>query len=298
MAKPTLEQYAQTLADSPPKDFVRARNTLAGELKAVDPTLAHEVRALHRPSSAAWALGQVAKHEHEIMRLYLDATDNLIRVQMGRTKGGDTGEAVRLEREARQALVRHAGIALQKVSINLTPTLRRQLLDTALGAATGDKVLRDALAAGKLRTDVSPVRDLAELGLTTKLRTVPLAREMPTSTKPRRKERLAATSKPRLRLVESTPTRDEHAFAKHLERERERAAKRAELEKAREARRAASAARKEEAAARARALEEAKAALRAAEVRAKTAQAEVKRQRAALAASTRATRRKPTSRNA
>jgi hypothetical protein len=108
----TLEQHAQMLADIPPKDFVRARNTLATELKADDPKLAREVRALHRPSPAAWALGQVARHEHEVMQRYLEAADNLSRVQTGRTKAGEPGEAIRLEREARQVLVRHAGVGL------------------------------------------------------------------------------------------------------------------------------------------------------------------------------------------
>jgi hypothetical protein len=188
-------------------------------------------------------------------------------------------------------------LALQKAAVNVTPTLRRQLLDTALGAATGDKTMRDALAAGELRAEVSPVRDLADLGLTTKLRAVPLAREMPAPPNPRQKEKPTPAPKPRLGLVETTPTRKEHVIAKRLERERERAQRHAEFEKAQEAKRVAAAERKRETAAHARAVEEARAALRAAEVQAKAAQAEVARQRAALTAKMKTARRRPTSRN-
>jgi hypothetical protein len=270
----TLEAHARTLAEVPPKEFVRARNTLANELKASDPKLAREVRALHRPSPSVWALGHVARHEHEIVARYLDAAARLRRVQTGRTKDGDLGEAIRLEREARRTLAKHADAALQKAGIHVTPTLRRQLLDTALAAATGDEETRDAFSAGALRGDLSPVRDLADLGLSTKLRAVPLPKE------PAARASAPRAEKPRLRLVHATPTREQQASARRIAREK----KRVELEEERATKRTAAAARKAEAAAHAHAVEEARAALRSAEAQAKAAQAEVARQRAALAA--------------
>ena len=52
----------------PPAEFIAARDALAKRLKADgDATRAAEVKALRRPSVAAWAVNQVARRKPELV---------------------------------------------------------------------------------------------------------------------------------------------------------------------------------------------------------------------------------------
>src|SRR5437660_882048 len=70
-----------------PRDFTRARNTLAAELRqARELDAAREVARLRRPSAPLWAVNQLARHARPALERFLDAVDRLRR--RGRRAGG------------------------------------------------------------------------------------------------------------------------------------------------------------------------------------------------------------------
>ena len=65
---------ADALFDVEPKQFIAARDALAKELRSRgERDAATEVKTLRRPTVAAWALNQVARHDAPIVRTLRDA---------------------------------------------------------------------------------------------------------------------------------------------------------------------------------------------------------------------------------
>src|SRR5205085_2446879 len=81
-----------------PRDFTRARNRLAAELRqARELDVAREVARLRRPSAPLWAVNQLARHARPALERFLDAVDRLRRTQLSDPRGAM--EAMRAQRE-------------------------------------------------------------------------------------------------------------------------------------------------------------------------------------------------------
>src|SRR5256885_16837597 len=71
-----------------PRDFTRARNTLAAELRqARELDAAREVARLRRPSAPLWAVNQPARPARPALERFLDAVDRLRRTQLPDPRG-------------------------------------------------------------------------------------------------------------------------------------------------------------------------------------------------------------------
>ncbi|HEV8584134.1 MAG TPA: hypothetical protein VGT02_04100 [Methylomirabilota bacterium] len=130
-----------------PKDFTRARNALAAELRASDPEAARAIARLRRPSAALWAVNQLGRRAGPALERFLGAVDRLRRTQLSDPRGAM--EAMRAERAQLETLVERAATALAEAGYPASAEARRRISDTLLGAAA-DRAHAQALQRGRL----------------------------------------------------------------------------------------------------------------------------------------------------
>jgi hypothetical protein len=247
----TAARALERLYAVPPKEFTRARNSLADELrKARDTDAARTIARLRRPSAALWAVNQLARHAGSALERFLDAVDRLRRTQLSDPRGAM--EAMRAERAQLEALVARAEQALSEAGYSASAEARRRIGDTLLGAAA-DRRHAEALAHGRLTEELQAPGFDALTGAT-RLRLVQGGaagrdggEQRRTATESRRGERQAKTAehKPKVRERDNARERQREA------RDRERAAKAAARAAEAEARRREAEARRREATERA-----------------------------------------------
>src|SRR5438128_1151880 len=135
-----------------PRDFTRARNALAAELrKSRDADAAREIARLRRPSAPLWAVNQLSRHARPALERFLDAVDRLRRTQLSDPRGAM--EAMRAERVQLEALVERAEHALAEAGYSASADARRRISDTLLGAAA-DRHHAEALTHGRLTEEL------------------------------------------------------------------------------------------------------------------------------------------------
>ena len=215
-----------------PRDFTRARNSLAAELrKSKDTDAARAVARLRRPSATLWAVNQLARHARAPLERFLDAVDRLRHTQLSDPRGAM--EAMRAERAQLEALVTRAEQALAEAGYSPSAQARRRIGDTLLGAAA-DRHHAEALAHGRLAEELHAPGFDALTGAT-RLRLVQggAARHDDAAATARDERRRAAADVRRRERDAETHVRDDAREAKA----RERAAKAEERRREAEARR-------------------------------------------------------------
>jgi hypothetical protein len=145
------------LYDLPPAEFTPARDALAKELKAGgDAEAAAAVKALRKPSAAAWAINRAARDVPDGLRALLDAGDALRAAQAdllaGTAERTDLRRAGETERAAVSAMVAAAAEAAEAAGHPLSAASATRVRETLHAAALDDGV-RDALAAGRLERE-------------------------------------------------------------------------------------------------------------------------------------------------
>jgi hypothetical protein len=134
------------LYDLPLESFTAARNELAAELKRGGrDDEAETVRALRKPSVAAWAVNQLARRHARELHSFLDAAAHLRKAQLG---GGDVRETIRNERDALERLI---GIAGEYAGRTQLPRVRQ-----TLEAAAVDEDAASHVRAGRLERELEP----------------------------------------------------------------------------------------------------------------------------------------------
>src|SRR5919109_51646 len=135
-----------------PREFTRARNTLAAELrKSRDLEAARAVAGLRRPTASLWAVNQLARHAQAPLTRFLDAVERLRRTQLSDPRGAM--DAMRAERAQLETLVQRAEQALSEAGYSASAQTRRRIGDTLLGAAA-DRHHAEALAHGRLTEEL------------------------------------------------------------------------------------------------------------------------------------------------
>src|SRR5438128_9479272 len=108
-----LEEELDRLYGLPPDEFTAARNQLSARLKKEgDTAAAAEVKALRKPSAAAWILNQLQRREPKLLQGLLDAGEELRRAQAQALHGGEAEQlrrAISTERNAVRDLAEAAG---------------------------------------------------------------------------------------------------------------------------------------------------------------------------------------------
>jgi len=260
----------------PRREFVRARNALAAELRERgQPGASRAVKALRRPSAALWAVNQLARRDRVGLERLLRAVDRLRAAQLGQPTPATFPAATAEYRTVLQALVGQAAAGLRAAGEPPSPATVERIRTTLQGAAADDQA-RVRLRHGDLPAEVGP-RGFAAFGAAPALASRPAPSRRPAGPGP-------APSRP----APPAPGRPGDADSARGAAERARRAQAAhEAERAAATARTALAEAEAAAAARHRELEAAQRAFRAARAHARrlaAALAGAERQARALAA--------------
>jgi chromosome segregation ATPase len=152
MVDPTLEDIARELCAGPPEDFVSARNARAKETD--DAALAGEIRALRKPSIAAWVVNVFAQERSEQLGQALQLAADLREAQ----EDLDAPALAKLGRERRQLTRKLAETAADLAGSRgerITPTTLEAVQQT-ISAAFFDPDAAAAVASGRLVRALEP----------------------------------------------------------------------------------------------------------------------------------------------
>ncbi|MFI8081591.1 hypothetical protein ACIF6L_12470 [Kitasatospora sp. NPDC086009] len=153
--EPDFDAIADELHTLAPQDFTAARNRHADALKKTDPQLAKQVRALRRPTQAAWAANLLAHRHGDLVGQLLDLGQALRDAQEHLA-----GEQLRTLTEQRRQLVRALTGQAERDAAEAGHPLGADAVaevDRTLGAALADPDAARALAAGRLTAPLDPV---------------------------------------------------------------------------------------------------------------------------------------------
>jgi hypothetical protein len=211
-AVPDLERELDELFELPPSDFIPARNEIVKRLRAAGETeQAEDVKRLSKPTVAAWAVNQLARHAEPEVRRLLDAGTKMRKAHeraLTERAGEDFRKATAAERELVQALSDRARTILRDAGHPPSDQVLKRIADT-LRAASTDDTARELLERGRLTKELEP----SGFG---SLSTVPFT--------PRPTARRSATSKREERSRLQRELRDLRARVQQAQREAVRAA--------------------------------------------------------------------------
>ncbi len=163
--KSGVEEEIDRLFSLPPEEFIAARDDLAKRLKAEGRTEeAAEVKALHRPTVAAWAANQVARRNPSDVDELLKAGAELRAAQRklaSGVKGEGFREAVDRRRRAVAALVKVAEEVLSEAGKGSAGTLEavQASFETAAVSEEGGEQLR----AGRMTKELPAASGFGEV---------------------------------------------------------------------------------------------------------------------------------------
>ena len=147
------------LYQEPLDAFTAARNALAKALaQAADREGAAEVKAMRKPSTAAWALNQLAHTRPADVERFLAAGEELRQAQHDALEGGDPSRLRDARRAYDDEVDRLASLAVALLSEAGQPAGQTQhdRLTSTLQAAASDDDSRELLRRGRLMHDLEP----------------------------------------------------------------------------------------------------------------------------------------------
>lgn len=156
MAEAGTDKAIDALYAGPPDEFVKRRDALAKRLRADgEREAADQVKALRRPTVAAWAVNQLARTEKMRLRGLFTAGERLRAAHEEALAAGLTpalAEARDDERAAIEELVRAARTSLEERGQSPGDAVLDKVRDT-LHAAVVDEQLGDRVRAGRLEKE-------------------------------------------------------------------------------------------------------------------------------------------------
>jgi hypothetical protein len=147
-----LDAALDRLYSSDPSEFVSVRKQLASELKTVgDKAAAKELANARRPSTAAWALNQVARQHPKLVEALLTRSRDLVGEQTGSTSGDRESLRVAI-RGHREAVDAATDAALAVLGARANDSFRSEIVSMLRAASTDTDAGRD-LRVGRLVRD-------------------------------------------------------------------------------------------------------------------------------------------------
>jgi hypothetical protein len=148
-----LEQAADELYGLPPDEFTAARDALVKQLRAdKERELANQVKALRKPTVAAWALNQLVRNRRKDVERLLAAGDELRAAQEELVASGDRSgfqKAAAKERELVATLARDAAALAAEAGVGTSQGLEEKFVATLHAAALDEEVAAE-LGAGRV----------------------------------------------------------------------------------------------------------------------------------------------------
>lgn len=131
-----------------PSDFTAARNARAVAARGDDRALSESIRALKKPTPAAWLVNQLVRHRADELREVLDLGDEL-RDAQERRDGPELSRLTRTRRTAVAALGREAAALAEELGATAgRPTLDE--VEQTVTAGIADAAATDAVLSGRL----------------------------------------------------------------------------------------------------------------------------------------------------
>lgn len=158
-----LEAALDELYGVDASEFVPVRKRLAGELRSSgDAAAAKTLLAARRPTTAAWALNQLARREPARVDAFLECSQDLEAAQLGELEGGR--DAIRTATRAqRDALAAVTDAALAALGDRATEAYRSQIQAT-LQAAGADPSVGEQLRRGRFVRELSGATGFSGFG--------------------------------------------------------------------------------------------------------------------------------------
>jgi hypothetical protein len=223
-----IEQAIEALYAAPSGEFVKRRDALARDLrKDGDREAADRVKALRKPTVAAWAVNGLARKEKMRLRGLLTAGERLREAHEEALSEGLTpalAEARDAERAAIEELARAAQALLEGEGHPASEAVLDRIRET-LHASVVDEDLRERVRAGRLEKEEKA----------TGFGFAPAGGAPGTSRRPARRQEAGRAERERERKAREARERKRREAAKRLEEAREAAAE-AEREVGRAAR--------------------------------------------------------------
>ena len=131
-----------------PSDFTAARNSRARAVRGDDRALSESIRALKKPTPAAWLVNQLVRHRTGELREVLDLGDEL-RDAQDRRDGPELSRLTRTRRTAVAELGREAAALADELGASVgRPTLDE--VEQTVTAGIADAAATDAVLSGRL----------------------------------------------------------------------------------------------------------------------------------------------------
>jgi hypothetical protein len=147
------DQAIDELFSLEPSEFIAARDALVKELReAGDKEGAAEVKALRRPTVAAWAVNQLARSDPDGIRELVEAGESLRTASLGRTGAKDLREAVAHRRDVVKRLTEATKRILPSPSATET---NLSAVAQTLEAASVDEQAAEELRRGRLSKELA-----------------------------------------------------------------------------------------------------------------------------------------------
>jgi hypothetical protein len=153
---PEPDERIARLYGLPLEEFTSARNALAAELRAEGDPESAAVKALRKPSAAAWAVNRLVRAEPDLVEALLGAGGELRQAHRQAASGKGALQlraAAEAERAAVETLVARAPAAMGRP---LTAAVADAIRNTLHAASSNDEA-REQVRAGTLTTELRPV---------------------------------------------------------------------------------------------------------------------------------------------
>jgi hypothetical protein len=187
-----LAEVADELYALTPEEFTRTRNERAKEAKAEDKELSNAIKALSKPSTAAWVVNMLARNQADVVTQVIelgealrDAQDNL--------EGDALRDLTRQRRQLTAAVTSQARALANDLGFRVSESVATQVEETLRAAMTDEGAAR-AVRTGQLLEPLSAT-GLGDLDVSSAV-AVPEAIGMTARRAERRKPKLTVVDEP------------------------------------------------------------------------------------------------------
>jgi hypothetical protein len=154
---PAPDERVARLYGFPLERFTAERNALAAELSSEgDRDAAAAVKALRKPSAAAWAVNQLVRAEPDLVEALLGAGGEL-RQAHRQAASGRRAEQLRAAAEAERAAVERLMTRAPAVLGRVPSAAVSEAIRNTLHAASSDDDARNRVRTGTLTTELQPI---------------------------------------------------------------------------------------------------------------------------------------------
>jgi hypothetical protein len=166
----STRRYASTVADDvdalfalPPEEFTAARDRLAKEME--DREAAKGVKALRRPTAAAWAVNQTVRHHADALERLLGAGREVRAAQRRAASGLSAPAFAKAIADRRRLVIELTELATAVLTEAGRPAEpQARAIANTFEAAAADEAAAEAVAAGRLSKELTPPAGFEALG--------------------------------------------------------------------------------------------------------------------------------------